>query len=203
MRHAGGCGWRNKATGGFGTGHGNWLALGLAFGNELLQLLQLRVIEAAQARFLAADLSEDARFFGKSKGLGDGAESDGIERTEALFRMLELLLSGGGEQVGFDGDHAAQSPTGLMQCVDEGGFGFGLRLMAGDQAFALGEEAIGILIGKDEQFGIGAVLEGVKADALLAVVRAGAGGVLGVFAIDGVAVVGNVLERSGWMGRPW
>ena len=99
-------------------------------------------------------------------------------------------MSGAVQQFGFEGGDAVQAPGGVGEFLGELGFGRGCRAVFVEELAAM-LLVSGLVFGFEEDGAAGeAVAEGVLGRASFTFGGAGAGGVLGIGAIDGCAVYG-------------
>ena len=92
------------------------------------------------------------------------------------------------EQVVFERGDSVQAPGGVGESLDELGFGGAFGLVFGGEGAEVGVVGVVILIGHDDDVAGESVAEGVEGGALFAFGSYGAGGVLGVTAVDFGAV---------------
>ena len=119
--------------------------------------------------------------------VGDGAE--GVDDVECDGGFRSGRSGGAGEQAGFEGRNAVEAPSGCGEFLHELLFGGALRLVLVEEF--LGEAPIGgeVLGGQDDGAAGESVAQGVERRTLLAGWGAGSGGMPGVSAVDGGAVV--------------
>jgi hypothetical protein len=85
---------------------------------------------------------------------------------------------------------------GGVKAVDEFDFGAIAGLVVLEVSLAERIEVSLILTGEDDDFGVQPMLAGIEADARLTFFGAGSGGVLGIFAIDGGAILHGKFGRG-------
>ncbi|MBZ5607469.1 MAG: hypothetical protein LAP38_04365 [Acidobacteriia bacterium] len=163
-----------------------------------------RVFEVAALALaaVALDLAEMVESFlelaGEALAL-DGEvidEAMGVDDVEGHFLINDSgwfvgRIGGAVQDVGFEQRDAVEAPGGIGQLVDELGFGVSCRLVFVKEGAAVGFVDGGVFRRQDGGCGGEAVAEGVQRRALLAGFGAGAGGVLGVGAVDGAAADGG------------
>jgi len=197
MRGLGGWGgvgnWGNEANFGGGRrgGGGGFEASGL----EALEALEGAVVGAAEGG--DATLEDDEMVGDAVVGEGEGAGLVELG-AEVVAAAAEL----GVPDLGFDGVHAAEEPVGAEEFEDEGGFAraFGA---AGVEVFGgEGVEGGGVLILKEEGFGVEAGAEGVAGGGGATGVGTGSGGEERITAIRFDLGLGGHLG-SGVARRQW
>lgn len=129
-----------------------------------------------------------------------GEESMGVDDVEGDFAIERDGGGGAGEHVGFKQRDAIETPGGVGEFLDELGFGGGGGLVFVEEAAAMCVVGGGIFGGENGGGGGEAVAQRVERRMLLAGGGAGAGGVLGVGAIDGGAEGGGTMYLRGWHG---
>jgi hypothetical protein len=104
-------------------------------------------------------------------------------------------------QVIFDGGDAAEAPAGVGEFLDQDGFGsaFGLELV--DEVLDVVLVGGEILGGEEGGGGGESVGDGVLGGVRFAFHSAGAGGVLGIGAVDAGAVGGGGCRDAPWLGE--
>ncbi len=119
---------------------------------------------------------------------GEGAVGvDDVEGHGWMSRDQWAGCGGAGEELGFEERDAVEAPGGVGELVDELGLGGGGGVVLGEELLEVVLVGGEILGGEDGGAAGEAVLEGVEGRAVFAGVGAGAGGVLGVGAVDGGA----------------
>ena len=127
---------------------------------EELELFKGAVKGAGEGGFVAEEHLEGAAAVGEATE-GPGQE-DFVAEVSELVRDEEFALDRvGGEEVGFDGGEAAETPAGVGQGLDEFGFEMvgGLELV--EVGCAEGVVVFGGFGGEEDLFGGEAVFEGV------------------------------------------
>src|SRR5438067_6681153 len=92
------------------------------------------------------------------------------------------------EEVGLDGSGAIHAPGAVDQCLDELGFGGACGAVFAQERLGVALVGRVVLSGQDDGLASEAMAQSVEGGALFAGLGAGAGGLLGVRAVDGGAV---------------
>ncbi len=145
------------------------------------------------------DLAELVECFLELAGEAGAVESEHGEGLDGGLRVGERV--GVREDPGFDEWDAVEAPGGIGEFLDELGFGGVGGLIFVAELAAVSLECGGVFGGEDSGFSRESMAEGVESHTLLSGCGAWTGGVLGVGAIYGGAVGGDVVELDCCWGR--
>ena len=114
-------------------------------------------------------------------------EARAVQSKLGQERDLGLRVGGLGEQLGFEDRDAIEAPGGVSDFMDQLSLGGVGRFVVIEKLLDVALVGYGVLSGRDGGAGGEAVVESVLRRALFAGFGAGAGGVLGVGAVNGGA----------------
>ncbi|HTS49572.1 MAG TPA: hypothetical protein VMH05_16580 [Bryobacteraceae bacterium] len=139
---------------------------------------------------LGLDFAELIESFLKLAREAHAVETEHRESAHGAVDVNLDCLAGAFQQIGFEGRDAVEAPGGVGQFLSELRFGWSRRAVFVDELAAVLLVSSLIFGGQNRSAAQQAVAEGVLGRARFTFLGAGAGGMLGIGAIDGGAVDG-------------